>query len=80
MSAFRRVGGVHARRREHQPVPGLYDPGRPAAGDHAYRFGVDGLLPVHPDHPALRLADDLGGDHQDVPVGQAVGRARDQLG
>ncbi len=76
--ARRRVGGVHARRREHKTVPGLHDPGRPTAGDHAHRFRVDGLLPVHPGHPALRLADDLGGDHQDVPVGQAGGRLRDQ--
>src|SRR5262249_45710727 len=47
---------------------------------HPDRLRVDRLLPAGPDHPALRLAHDLGGDHHDVAVGQIWRRVRDQPG
>ena len=78
--ARRGVGGVHAGRREDQSVPGLRDRGLAAAGHHADRLRVDGVLPAGPDDPPLRLADDLGRDDHDVAVGQAGGSLGDQPG
>ncbi len=78
--AGRGIGFVHPGGGQDQAVPGLRDPGRPAAGDHPDRLGVDGRLPVHGGDPALGLADDLRGDDQDVAAGQPGGRGGDQGG
>jgi len=73
-----RVGLIHAGRGQHQAMPGLRDRGGPAPGDHPHGLGLDGLLPRDRGHPALGLADDLGGDHEDVAVAQARGGPGDQ--
>ena len=72
------VGLVHPGRGQHQAVPGLRDRGRAAPGHHPHRLRLDGLLPRGGDHPALGLAHDLGGDHEDVAVAQVRDRRRDQ--
>ena len=74
------VGVVHPGRGQHQAVMGLHDAGRAAPRHHPDRLGVDGLVPVGPDDPALRFADDLGGDDHDVAVGQVRRGVRDQAG
>ncbi len=76
--ARRGVRVVHARGREHQAVPGLHDAGLAPPRHHPDRLGVDGLLPVRPDDPALGLADDLRGHHHDVAVPQVRNGIADQ--
>ena len=68
----RGVGGVDAGRGHHQALPVLDDAqarraGRPP-GPSRRRWPPRGRRPC--DDPALRLADDLRGDQQDVAVGQ----------
>ena len=72
--ARRGVGLIDAGGGQDQAVPGLGDGRAAAPRDHPHGLGLDRLIPRGGDHPALGLADDLRGDHQDVAVAQA-GRA-----
>ncbi len=73
-----RVGLIHAGRGEDQAVPRLGDGGGAAPRDYPHRLGLDRLLAGDGDHPALGLAHDLGGDHQDVTVTQVRGGVGDE--
>ena len=80
--ARRGVGLIHAGGGENQAVPGLGDGRAAAPRDHPHRLGIDRLIPRGGHHPALGLADDLRGDHQDVAVAQvgcALGDERGQV-
>ena len=72
--AGRSVARVDAGRGQHQAVPGLDDPQRPAARDGADRLGVDRGLAARPSSTTatLGLAHHLARHHHDVAVAQAV--------
>ncbi len=73
-----RVGLVHPGRGQHETVPGLHDRGGAAPGYHPCRLRLDGLLAGGGKYPALRLADDLRGDDEDVTVAQVGGGVGDE--
>ena len=69
--AERDVGGVDAGRGHGQAVVGAHDRGRAAAGDDAGGLAGAARRRACAAHdPALGLADDLAGDHDDVAVGE----------
>src|SRR5215467_4539472 len=61
-------------------MPGLRDHRLAASGHHPDGLGGDRLVPSCAEHAAFGLADDLGGDHDDVSVGEGRCGGGDQLG